>query len=124
MKKLEKVPGIVKFGGALGFFGGFVSMVCLVLFFDAEEGALAAMGAYLLIAVMFFALAGGFARGGQWSWNVLLLMTFLTIGAVGCLLVFEAMDLYAGAILAVIGALIILSLTAPSSKVWTNRMRI
>ncbi|MDR0509329.1 MAG: hypothetical protein LBG63_05890 [Candidatus Methanoplasma sp.] len=121
---METMPRIVKIGGALGFIGGIISIVCLAVFFEIDESALAEMGAYMLIAVMFFALAGGFARGGQWSWNVLLLMTFLTIGAVGCLLVFEAMDLYAGAILAVIGALIILSLTAPSSKVWTNRMRI
>ena len=98
-------------------------MVCLVLFFKVEESALADMGAYMLIAVMFFALAGGFAKGGQWSWDVLLLMTFLTIGVVGGAVVFETVDLYAGVILVLIGILIIASLSLSSSKIWANRMR-
>ena len=120
---MEKVPGIVKFGGALGFFGGFVSMVCLVLFFDAEEDALAAMGAYLLIAVMFFALAGGFAKGGMWTWNVLLLMTFLTVGTVCCTLVIGVADIYAGVALVLIGVVIAVTLSLRPSKDWANRTR-
>ena len=120
---METVPGIVKAGGALGFAGGLISIVCLALFFEVDGGALTVMGAYMLIAVMFFALAGGFARNGQWSWNVLLLMTFLTVGVVGASVIFEAVDLDAGIILAAVGALIVACLAMPSSKAWTNRMR-
>ena len=121
---METMPRIVKIGGALGFIGGIISIVCLAVFFEIDESALAEMGAYMLIAVMFFALAGGFARDGRWSWNILLLMTFLTVGVVGCFVVLDAVDLYAGTMLAVVGALIVISLIAPSSKTWTNRMRL
>ncbi|MDR2698523.1 MAG: hypothetical protein LBB30_02440 [Candidatus Methanoplasma sp.] len=120
---MEIVPRNVKVGGALGFLGGVVCVICLVLFLEIEESALADMGVYMLVAVMFFALAGGFAKGGQWSWEVLLLMTFLTIAVVGGSVVFEAMDLYAGIMLVIIGALIVVSLSVPSSKTWANRMR-
>jgi len=121
---MKAVPRVVKFGGALGFIGGVISIVCLAFFFNAGEGALVDMGAYMLIAVMFFAVAGGLAKDGQWSWNVLLLMGFLTIGVVGSSVVFEAVDLYAGAILMMVGALIVLCLAFSSTRIWANRMRI
>jgi hypothetical protein len=120
---METMPKNVRLGGALGLLGGVICIVCMALFFRAEDGALTEMGACMLTAVMFFALAGGFYKGGQWSWNVLLLMTFLTIGAVGGSVIVGAMDLYAGAILVMIGALIVVILSMPSSKIWANRMR-
>jgi len=120
---MEKVPRIVKMGSAFGFLGGVISIFCLAIFFTADSDMLSVMGVYMLAAVMFFALAGGLARNGPWSWNVLLLMTFLTISCVGCSVIFGSMDLYAGIVLVLIGALIVLSLAMPSSKIWTNRMR-
>jgi len=121
---MKKVPRTVKVGGALGFIGGLISIACLAIFFEADDSILMVMGAYMLVAVMFFALAGGLAKDGLWSWNVMILMAFLTIGVVGGSVVFEAVDLYAGIILIAIGALIVASLAVPSSKIWTNRMRI
>jgi len=121
---MENIPGIVKVGGALGFIGGIISIICMAIFFNADDNTLSSMGAYMLIAVMFFALAGGFARNGKWSWNMLVFMTFLTIAVVCCSVIFDATDLYASIILVVVGALIILSLSMPSSKTWTNSIRI
>jgi lysylphosphatidylglycerol synthetase-like protein (DUF2156 family) len=120
---MDKMPRIVKIGGALGFIGGVISIICMAMFFDIDESALTVMGAYLLIAVMFFALAGGFAKTGQWSWSVLMLMTFLTVGVVGAAVIFDAVDLYAGIILVIVAALIVASLALPSSKTWANRTR-
>ncbi|MCL2509883.1 MAG: hypothetical protein FWF07_02250 [Methanomassiliicoccaceae archaeon] len=121
---MMKLPRFVKVGSALGFAGGFISVACLAIFFAVSDNTLIAMGAYLLIAVMFFGLAGGLTKGGQWTWNVLLLMTFLTLGVVGGAVVFAAVDLYAGIVLGVVGALIIISLAMPSSRIWANRMRV
>jgi len=121
---MKKVPRMVKVGGALGFVGGLVSIACLVLFFEADKSILLVMGVYMLVAVMFFALAGGLAKDGLWSWNMLMLMTFLTIGVVGGAVVFETVDLYAGIVMIAIGALIVATLSVPSSKIWANRMRV
>ncbi|MDR1404176.1 MAG: hypothetical protein LBJ20_01220 [Candidatus Methanoplasma sp.] len=121
---METVPRNVKIGGALGFLGGIISVVCLAFFFRPEETALVDMGVYMLLAAMFFSLAGGLTRGGQWSWNILLLMTFLTISAIGCAVVFSAIDLYVAITLAVIGAVIVASLSMPSARTWTDRMRV
>ncbi|MCL1979027.1 MAG: hypothetical protein FWG60_02580 [Methanomassiliicoccaceae archaeon] len=120
---METVPGNVKIGSALGFIGGVVCIISMALFFEAEESAVLDMGVYMLIAVMFFALAGGFTKNGPWSWEVLLLMTFLTIGIVVSSAVLGAVDPYAGAILVLIGILIVIGLSMRSSKTWANRMR-
>ncbi|MDR0309746.1 MAG: hypothetical protein LBH88_03195 [Candidatus Methanoplasma sp.] len=121
---METVPTNIRIGGTLGLIGGIACIVCMVLFFRAEESALLDMGVYMLVAVMFFALAGGFFKGGQWSWSVLLLMTFLTIGAVGGSVIAGAMDFYVGAVLALIGVLIAANLAMPTSRVWADRLRI
>ncbi|AIZ57188.1 hypothetical protein Mpt1_c13260 [Candidatus Methanoplasma termitum] len=120
MKTFNATPRIIKIGSALGFIGGLLCIFCLAFFFEADESMLSRMGVYMLLAVMFFALAGGLSKGGQWTWNVLLLMTFLTISAVGCSVVFGIVDLYVAIILVVLGALIIISLVMPSSKIWAN----
>ena len=124
MKTFNIAPRIIKIGCSLGFIGGVISVICMVLFFKTDDSMLSVMGAYLLIAVMFFALAGGLSKQGQWTWNVLLLMTFLTISAVGCAMVFDLVDLYAGIILVLIGLLIVLSLSMPSSRTWANMPRV
>ena len=123
MKTLNLLPRVIKIGCALAFLGGLFSIICMVLFFESDNSMLVTMGAYLLIAVMFFSLAGGLTKEGQWSWNTLLLMTFLTISAVGCTVVFEVVDLYAGILFVVIGALIVMCLMVPSSRTWADMLR-
>ncbi len=120
---METIPRNAKIGGALGFLGGLIAMICIAMYFVPEESTLIDMGVYMLIAIMFFALAGGLARTGQWSWEVLLLMSFLTIGVVGAAVVFGAVDLYIGILLVIIGALITVNVAMPSSKTWADRMR-
>jgi len=104
--------------------GGVFGIICMAVFFRGEESAIAVMGVYLLISVMFFALAGGFAKDGQWSWDMMLLMTFLTIGATVCSAIIGLSDIYAAAALIVLGALIVVVLISPASKTWMNRVRI
>jgi hypothetical protein len=121
---METVPGNIKIGGALGLLGGVISIVCMVIFFKLEESTIAEMGAFMLLAVMFFALAGGLSKGGQWSWDVLLLMTFLTIGATLCATILGILFPVAAIVLMAIAALIVVILIQPASKTWVNRVRV
>ncbi|MCL2149009.1 MAG: hypothetical protein FWH47_06710 [Methanomassiliicoccaceae archaeon] len=120
---METIPKSVRIGSALGLLGGVAAVASMAVFFRAEDGALLDMGACMLAAVLFFALAGGLSKGGLWSWNVLLLMTFLTIGVAGSLVIVGAIDAYVGVFLAAIGALIAASLIAPASRNWADRIR-
>jgi len=123
MKTMNTTPRAIKIGSTLGFIGGLISIICMAFYFEADSNILVNMGAYMLIAVMFFALAGGLSRGGQWSWNVLLLIAFLTISTVGCTVVFDIVGLYVAVVLAVIGILIVVCLTMPSSKTWADMVK-
>jgi O-antigen/teichoic acid export membrane protein len=120
MKTLNTTPKIIKIGSALGFIGGLICIFCLAFFFEADDSMLTYMGVYMLLAVMFFALAGGLSRGGQWTWSTLMLMAFLTISAVCCSVVFEIVDLNVAIILAIVGALIVLCLAMPASRIWVD----
>lgn len=121
---METLPRNAKIGCALGLIGGIIGIACLVLYFEPEESAIATMGVYMLISLMFFALAGGFAKSGQWSWDVMLMMSFLTIGVIFAAFVFNIIDLYVLIALVIIGALIVLNLAMPSAKTWVNRIRV
>lgn len=121
---METLPRNAKIGCALGFIGGIIGIACLAFYFEPEESTITTMGVYMLISLMFFALAGGFTRSGQWSWDVLLMMTFLTIGVVCAAFIFNVIDLYVLVVLVLIGALIALNLSMPAAKTWVNRIRV
>lgn len=120
---MEAIPRNVKMGSVFGFLGGIVAIALMAFYFSPDESALVNMGAYMLIAVMFFALAGGLSRSGQWSWDTLVLMSFVTMGVIGATMVFDAVDLDAGLVLILINVLIIINQMMPSAKTWANRMR-
>jgi hypothetical protein len=117
-------PKKITAGLALGIIGGFISIVFLALFFEGNTDNTLVMGGYLLTAVLFFALAGAFTQNGQWSWNVLLFITFLTAAIIVSLVIGGYVDLYAGLVLILIDAIIILDLQFPSSKIWLDGARI
>lgn len=74
-------PGSMKCGLAAGILGGLVSFFAMAYTFKPDmEDAIISMGLLLLIAVMFFAIAGGFSKTSQWTQNVLLGFCLLTIG--------------------------------------------
>jgi len=77
---ISSIPTSAKFGCAVGLLGGFASMVAMALFFVPEKDALITMGLYMIGAVLFFAIAGGFSNYAQWSWKVLVFMIFMTLG--------------------------------------------
>jgi hypothetical protein len=120
---MDTVPKNVKAGCALGLIGGTISVMCLVIFFETDVDTLSVMGIYMLFAVLFFALAGALTKNNQWSWDVLTLMTFLTIGIIAASVIYELVEPLYGLVLIVIGALIVVTLAFPSSKVWLNRYK-
>jgi hypothetical protein len=121
---MEIMPKSMKIGCALGAIGGIISIICLVLFFEADESTILVMGVYMLLAVLFFAQTGAYTRNGQWPWDVLALVTFLTIGVVFAAMIFEVVEREPGILLIIIEALMIMALTRPSAKIWLSRIKV
>lgn len=74
-------PGSMKAGLTVGLLGGLLSFFAMAYTFKPDmNDAILSMGILLLIAVMFFAIAGGFSKTSQWNQNVLLGFSLLTVG--------------------------------------------
>lgn len=96
-----------KLGCGLGILGGIICMIGLVLYFEAAQSAIVTMSLYMLAAVLFFALAGAFSQTGQWSWNVLMFMAFVTTGIILGGTIAGYYDFWFGFIETIVGILII-----------------
>jgi len=121
---MEIMPKSMKIGCALGAIGGIISVVCLVMFFEADESTILVMGVYMLFAVLFFAQAGAYTKNSQWPLDILTLVTFLTIGIVFAAMIFEVIEREPGILLIAVEALMIIALTRPSAKIWLSRIKV
>ncbi|MFA6805201.1 MAG: hypothetical protein WCQ23_01480 [Candidatus Methanomethylophilaceae archaeon] len=111
-------PNGIKTACGLGLLGGVFSVACLALYFKPEDGSLAVIAFYMLVAVLFFATAGAFTKNGQWKWRVALFVNILTIGIIFACMIGEFFAMDAGAVLLVIAIFIFVLELLPSSKAW------
>lgn len=121
---METISKNANIGYTLGIIGGILGIACLAIYFKPEETAIVDMGVYMLISAMFFALAGGLTKFGQWSWNLLLLMSFITIGIICVAYVLEIVVLPVAIVFVILAALIVVILSLPPTKSWVNRMKL
>lgn len=74
-------PSSMKTGMALALIAGILCFVAMVTEFDQNNpDVLRHMGVYLLVAVVTFAIAGGFSKYAQWTRPVLGGMIFTVAG--------------------------------------------
>lgn len=115
-----KMDITVKLGCALAIFGGIMSFVGMVLDLKIENSALAVMGLYMLSAALFFGVAGGLTGHGQWSWNFLMFMGFLTLGVVVAGAIGDYFNIYVAVVQAALAILVIASSSASGTKAWLS----
>ncbi len=104
-------PGSMKAGLGLGLLGGLVAFFALAFLFSVGDDGMDAVGEmtlYLLIAIAFFSLAGGFSKTSQWNQNALLLYTFIVTGFVFGTLIADMIPLWFSVIEIVIAVLCII----------------
>lgn len=116
---LEKI----RIGSILGLVGGVTCLIGMFIEFVPEEDNLSIIGFYLLMAVLFFALAGAFRPEGPWSWKMLNLLTFSTMSLAIVGVIAGYSNVYASAIMSIICVLIIVYLSFPSVKLWMEDIK-
>ncbi|MCH3978172.1 MAG: hypothetical protein LKJ94_04255 [Candidatus Methanomethylophilus sp.] len=118
-----KLNSTIKAGQALGIIGGIIAVIGLVLYLDLEgDGAMDSLGTaalMLLVMCLSFALAGAFGMHGQWNWNLLMFMNFLTLGVIAGATAAQYFELWFGCVEFVCIALICVISYSKDGKLWT-----
>lgn len=106
-----------KFGIVLGGIGGILAMIELARFCDfSSTGAVVTLSSLLLIAVMFFALAGAFSKNSPWTSQGMTLFAFLTAAIVVGVTIVDYVELLFGVAEVVVAVLIVLVGYSPATK--------
>ena len=115
-------PGAMKAGMAVGLFGGLVAFFAMAFLFNTDDEPLLTMGLCLLIAVLYFALAGGFSKTSQWTQNVLIAYSFITTAAVLGIFIADLIPLWFAVIELVLGILAIAFASLGGSKAYLDNL--
>ncbi len=105
-----------KLGMILAGLGGCVAVGAFAFTYESALTTFVPMGALILLAVMFFALAGAFNTTGQWSPNALTYYAFIIAGvAVGVTLA-GYINVYIGVAEIILAALVIVISNNPETR--------
>ena len=96
-----------KLGLFLGCLGGIVSIIGLAIYYDKSIAAVTVLGALLLMAAMFFGLAGGFTSYSQWTPKALTMFAFLTAAIALIVTLLDYVDACFGAVEIIFAVLLI-----------------
>ena len=113
-------PGSMKIGMCMGLLGGLVAFFAMAFLLDINNEPLKTMAVCLLVAVLYFALAGGFSKTSQWNQNVLMAYCFITIGVMIGVTIVEYVPLWFGVIELVLGVIALIASLAGGAKTYLN----
>lgn len=116
---MDEIPMKANVGCAIGLIAGAFCFGIIALEFQATEDGLITMGLYVLIACLFFALAGAFSKNGQWNSDMLTLMIFLTMGIIAAFAISSYVDMYFAVVLELMAAILLFD--GILSKSWIDR---
>ena len=110
-------PTIVSAGKTLAILGGIICIIGTALTFDAGSiNVMVEIGLPLLSAVLFFAVSGALNVNGGMKGGVIAVLTFGTI--------YGTMDLYLGAVLILLAAAVLASISSSGTARWIQADRI
>ena len=91
-----------------GCLGGIVAIIGLPLFYEESTAFITTMCYLLIMAAMFFAVAGSFSKNGQWEPKIRALISFIVAGMAVVGLVADMFDVYFSAIEIILAAVVII----------------
>ncbi len=117
---MEMRSKTLSLGAIISALGGVAAIAMMSAKFDINDANLfATIGLYLLIAVLFFAIAGSFSAKGQWPFEVVILMGFINAALIIADIIIGFIPLEYGLILVVIAAIVIADVAlANDSRAW------
>ena len=120
---MGSTPNKMVAGLALGLFGGVVSIAAMAHAWDGSLDSIYNVGVCMLVACMFFAVAGTFTKYSPVKGNtVLVLSAICTLAALGALL-YGALGFWLGFLLILVGFIAMLCAACPMTTHWVDANR-
>ena len=117
---METKPTSLKVGAFSAALGGVAMIIAMAMTIDlSTDDAIGKVCYFLLTAIVFFAVAGGFKKNGQWPVELMIIMAFVAIALVivGAIFnVYSVWNMIAPLVLAILALVTVLGCL--SSSVW------
>lgn len=121
---MSAIPKKMVFGAALGLIGGIIGIAAVACAWDGTLDSLTLVGLNMLVACMFFAVAGAFTKFTSVQGSTILVLAAVCEAMVILSMLYEASYVWLNLILAVIGAVNILFAACPTVISWVDTNRI
>ena len=121
---MTPVPKKMVFGAALGLIGGIIAMCAIAAAWDGTLDSMPLVGLNLLVACMFFAVAGGFTKYTPVQGSTILVLAAVCEAVVILSILYEGSYLWLNLVLAAIGVANILIAACPTVTTWVDAQRI
>ena len=117
---METKPTSLKVGAFFAALGGVVAIIAMAMTIDLKaEDAIGKVCYFLLTAIVFFAVAGGFKKNGQWPVELMIIMSFVAIALVIVGAILSVYNIWIMIALLVMAILVLVTvLGCLSSSVW------
>lgn len=122
---MQTRPTSLNVGALVAALGGVVAIIAMAMTVTIEGNmdAIGQVGYYLLVAIVFFAVAGGFKQNGQWPTELMILMSFVLIGLVIVGAILDVIGIWVMIALLVMAILVLVTvLGCLSSSVWFGKL--
>ena len=121
---MTPVPKKMVFGAALGLIGGIIALCAVAAAWDGTLDSMPLVGLNLLVACMFFAVAGGFTKFTPVQGSTILVLAAVCEAVVILSILYEGSYIWLNLVPAVIGAVNILFAACPTVTTWVDAQRI
>lgn len=121
---MTDTPKKMVFGAALGLIGGIIALGAMAASWDGTLDCMTLVGLNMLVAVMFFAVAGAFTKYTPVQGTTVLVLAAVCEAMVFLSILYEASYIWLNLILAVLGAVNILFAACPGVVSWVDAHRI
>ncbi len=111
-------------GTAVGLIGGIVALVAMFYAWNGTLESTTSVGLNMLVAVMFFGVAGCFTKYTPVPGATVLVLSAVCEAFVIIAMLYNSMELWMGAVLAVLGIVNILFAACPTVTKWVDGQRV
>lgn len=110
-------------GAAIGLVGGVIALAAMSFAWDGTLDCMVSVGLDMLVSVAFFAAAGTFMKYSPIQGSTMVVLSALAVAFTVIALLYEAMPLWVGLILIVLGAVAVLCSACPTVTKWVDANR-